>query len=148
ITYMAKTLLAIVSMRSLPALLFSDQGVMRTLGFSALVLESGYCDRGAGKRQEDTQPASPFTHQCLAEFMTHVTPQEIEQLFNTNIVNLAAHGAFHKKVTGIVDGTDIETTSTYQGVGMVKRKRKVHKKTGIKEVECIVYGWKAIVLFD
>jgi hypothetical protein len=31
---------------------------------------------------------------------------------------------------------------------MVRRKKKVHKKTGIKEVECIVYGWKAIVLFD
>jgi hypothetical protein len=148
VTYMAKTLLAIAPMRGLPMLLFSDQGIMRTLGFSAFVLEEGYCDRGAGKRREGTKPASPFTHQTLAEFMTQVTPQEIEQLFNTTIALLAANGTFHKKVTGIVDGTDIETTSTYQGVGMVKRKKKVQKKTGIKEIECIVYGWKAIVLYD
>lgn len=148
ITYMAKTLLAIAPMRGLPALLFSDQGLMRTLGFSAQVLEEGYCDRGAGKRREGTKPASPFTHQSLAEFMTQVTPQEIEQLYNTNIALLAAHGAFHKKVTGIVDATDIETTSSYPGAGMVKRKKKVQKKTGTKEIECIVYGWKAIVLFD
>ncbi|WP_313998608.1 transposase [uncultured Paenibacillus sp.] len=148
VTYMAKTLLAVTSMRSLPALLFSDQGIMRTLGFSAFVLEEGYCDRGAGKRKEGTKPASPFTHQTLAEFMTMATPQEMEQLFNTDIALLAASGVFHKKVTGIVDGTDIETTPTYKGAGMVRRKKKEQKKTGIKEVECILYGWKAIALFD
>lgn len=148
VTYMAKTLLDIPSMKSLPALLFSDQGVMRTLGFSAFVLEEGYCDRGAGKRNAGTKPASPFTPQTLAEFMTQATPREMEQLLNTNIAILAANGTFHKKVTGIVDGTDIETTSTYEGAGRVKRKKKVQKKTGIKEVECILYGWKAIVLFD
>lgn len=148
ITYMTKTLLDIIAMKGLPALLFSDKGIMRILGFSAQVLEEGYSDRGAGKRDEGTTPARPFTHQCLAQFMNQVTPQEIEQLYNTNIANLAAHGTFHKKVTGIVDGSDIETTSTYEGAGMIKRKKKVQKKTGIKEIECIVYGWKAIVLFD
>lgn len=57
VTYLAKTLLAILSMKSVPALLFSDQGLMCTLGFSALVLEEGYCDHGAGKRQKGTIPA-------------------------------------------------------------------------------------------
>ncbi|MFS8580403.1 MAG: transposase [Novibacillus thermophilus] len=148
ITYLAKTLLGIKAMKSLPALLFSDQGVMRTLGFSAMVLEEGYCNRGAGKRHNDTPPASPFTPQTLAEFMNKATPQEIEQLFNTNIANLAASGAFYQQVTGIIDGTDIETTPNYEGAGKVTRKKKIHNKKGVREIECVVYGWKAIVLFD
>jgi hypothetical protein len=67
ITYRAKTLLAIESMKSLPVLLFSDQGAMRTLG------------RGAGKRQEDIKPASPFTHRCLADFMSQFASSHVFQ---------------------------------------------------------------------
>jgi hypothetical protein len=49
-------------------------------------------------------------------------------LFNGVIRALAQAEVFRAKVTGIVDGTDLETTAQNEGCGQVTRKRKLTGK--------------------
>jgi hypothetical protein len=58
-------------------------------------------------------------------------------------------GVFNKKVTGIADGTDLETTERYRGCGQVTRKVHIEDKQGrMHEIEVTVYGWKVFLLID
>src|SRR5262249_48331828 len=49
--YSLKTLFGIESMNALPALLFSDEALMRLVGFNAQQVRQGVCQRGAAQRQ-------------------------------------------------------------------------------------------------
>jgi hypothetical protein len=49
--YSLKTLFGIESMHALPALLFSDEALMRLVGFNAHQVRHGVCQRGAAQRQ-------------------------------------------------------------------------------------------------
>jgi hypothetical protein len=51
--------------------------------------------------------------------------RDLEVLFNGAIRALAKTGIFGAKVTGIVDGTDLETTARYTGCGRVTRKVRI-----------------------
>jgi hypothetical protein len=54
-----------------------------------------------------------------------------------------------KQVTGIADGTDLETTARYRGCGQVTRKVRIEDKQGrVHEIEVTVYGWKVLLLID
>ena len=73
----------------------------------------------------------------------------LERLFNGIIRAVAKAGVFQAKVTGIVDGTDLETTAPYEGCGQVTRQRQMTDKRGrVHAIEVTVYGWKVIVLID
>jgi Transposase DDE domain len=75
--------------------------------------------------------------------------RDLQALFNGVIRALAKAGVFGKRVTGIADGTDLETTERYQGCGQTTRQRRVEDKWGrVQEIEVTVYGWKLIVLID
>ena len=54
----------------------------------------------------------------------------LERLFNGIIRAVAKAGVFQAKVTGMVDGTDLETTAQYEGCGQVTRKRQMTDKRG------------------
>jgi hypothetical protein len=49
--YSLKTWFGIESMHALPALLFSDEALMRLVGFKAYQVRHGVCQRGAAHRQ-------------------------------------------------------------------------------------------------
>jgi hypothetical protein len=62
---------------------------------------------------------------------------------------LATAGVFSKKVTGMADGTDLETTERYAGCGQATHKRRIADKRGkVHEIEVTVYGWKVLLLID
>jgi hypothetical protein len=62
---------------------------------------------------------------------------------------LAKAGVFGGKVTGIADGTDLETTPRYAGCGQITRKVRIEDKRGkVPEIEVTVYGWKVLLLSD
>jgi hypothetical protein len=146
--YSLKTLFGIESMHALPALLFSDEALMRLVGFNAQQVRHGVCQRGAAHRQgpRSTGPICPDT---LADNMVKLNRRDLEALFNGVIRALATTGVFAAKVTGIVDATDLETTAPYEGRGQVTRKRKITDKRGkVHEIEVTVYGWKLIVLIE
>jgi Transposase DDE domain len=146
--YGLKTLFGIESMNALPALLFSDEALMQLVGFNAQHVRQGVCQRGAAKRQGERTPA-PISPETLANNIVKLNLRDLEMVFNGAIRALAKAGLFGKKVTGIVDATDLETTERYEGCGQATRKRKVTDKHGhVHEIEVTVYGWKVIVLID
>jgi hypothetical protein len=146
--YGLKTLFGIESMNALPALLFSDEALMRLVGFNAQQVRHGVCQRGAAKRQ-GPRTEGPICPDALAKHLVQLNLRDLEAWFNGTMRALAQAGVFGAKVTGIVDATDLETTAAYEGCGQVTRKRKITDKHGhVREIEVTVYGWKPIVLID
>ena len=146
--YGLKPLYGVESMNALPALLFSDEALMRLVGFNAHQVRQGVCQRGAAKRQ-GPRTEGPICPDTLAANIVKLNLRGLEALFNGVIRALAKTGAFAAKVTGIVDATDLETTPQYEGCGQVTRKRRITDKRGqVHEIEVTVYGWKLIVLID
>jgi Transposase DDE domain len=146
--YGLKTLFGIESMHALPALLFSNEALMRLVGFNAHQVRHGVCQRGAAKRQ-GPRTTGPICPDALADNVVKLNVRDLEALFNGVIRALAKTGVFRSKVTGIVDATDLETTAQYAGCGQVTRTRKVTDKRGhVHAIEVTVYGWKLIVLID
>jgi hypothetical protein len=146
--YSLKTLFGVDSMNALPPLLFSDEALMRLVGFNAQQVRQGVCQRGAATRQgpRTTGPICPDT---LAANVVQLNIRDLEILFNRVICALAKAGVLAAKVTGIVDATDLETTAQYEGCGQATRKRKMTDKRGhVHEIEVTVYGWKLIVLIE
>jgi len=108
--YGLKTLFGIESMHALPPLLFSDEAVMQLVGFNAQQVRQGICQRGATKRQGKRSPG-PICPETLANNIVKVNLRDLESLFNGAIQALAKAGVFGKQVTGMADGTDLETTA-------------------------------------
>jgi Transposase DDE domain len=143
-----KTLLGIESMNALPALLFSDEALMRLVGFNAHQVQHGVCQRGAAKRQ-GPRTAGPICPEALAHNLVKLHLRDLEALFNGSIQALAQAGRLGTTVTGILDATDLETTQHYAGCGQVTRKQKVTDKWGkVHQIEVTVYGWKVLVLIE
>jgi Transposase DDE domain len=146
--YSLKTLFGIESMHALPALLFSDEALMRLVGFTAHQVRHGVCQRGAAHRR-GPRTTGPICQDALADNIVQLNLRDLEALFNRVIRALAKAGVFAPKVTGIVDATDLGTTAQYAGCGHVTRKRKITDKRGkVHEVEVTVYGFKLIVLIE
>ena len=146
--YSLKTLFGIESMHALPALLFSDEALMRLVGFNAHQVRSGVCQRGAAQRQ-GPRLTGPICADALADNIVKLNVRDLEVLFNGVIRALGKAGVFAAKVTGIVDATDLETTAAYEGCGQVTRQRKITDKRGkVHEIEVTVYGWKVIILIE
>jgi hypothetical protein len=148
VLYGLKTLFGIESMHALPALLFSDEAVMPLVGFNAQQVRQGICQRGATKRQGERTPG-PISPETLANNIVKLNLRDLESLFNGAIRALAKAGVFAKQVTGIADGTDLETTARYCGCGQVTRKVRIEDTQGrMQEIEVTVYGWKVLLLID
>jgi DDE family transposase len=146
--YGLKTLLGIESINALPALLFSDEALMQLVGFTAQQVRDGMCQRGAAKRQGERTPG-PICPDTLAKNIVKWNLRQLEAVFNGAIRALAQAGVFGKKVTGIADGTDLETTARYRGCGQVTRKVRIEDTHGrVHEIEVTVYGWKVLLLID
>jgi Transposase DDE domain len=146
--YGVKTLCGIKSINALPRLLFSDEALMQLVGFNAQQVRQGVCRRGTAKRQRARSPG-PICPDTLANNMVKCNLRELETLFNGAIRAVAKAGVFGKRVTGIVDGTDLETTERYAGCGQATRKRRIEDKWGkVHEIEVTVYGWKVLLLIE
>lgn len=73
--------------------------------------------------------------------------RDLEAVFHGAIRALAKAGVFEGKVTGIADGTDLETTERYTGCGQVTRTVRIEDKRGkVHEIEVTVYGWKVFLV--
>ena len=148
--YMLKILFGVESMHSLPPLLFSNEGAMRMVGFNAHEIENGVCERGKKKKktEQGQDKDGPICDDALSRNIVKIPFKVIEKLFNGVVKILAKRGMFPKRLSVIIDPTDIRTTSKYKGCGSVTRKKRVRNKEGkLKEIEITVWGWKLIVIF-
>jgi hypothetical protein len=133
-----QTLYGVESMNALPAVRCSDEALMRLVGFNAHQVRQGVCQRGAAKRRGPRMEGL-ICPDTLAANVVKLNLRDLEALFHGAIRALAQSGAFAAKVTGIVDGTDLETTAQYEGCGHVTRKRKITDKRGqVHELEVTV----------
>jgi hypothetical protein len=146
--YGLKTLFGLGRMNVLPGLLFRDGALMPLVGFNAQQVRPGVCQRGRTKRQGARSPG-PICPDTLANNIVQCNLRDLEALFNGVIRALAKAGGFGKRVTGIADGTDLETTERDAGCGQVTRKRRIEEKWGRgQEIAITVYGWKVLLLID
>jgi hypothetical protein len=127
--YSLKTRFGIESMHALPALLVSDEALMRLVGFNAQQVRQGVCQRGAAQRQ-GPRITGPICSDTLADNIVKLNVRDLEALFKSVIRALAKAGVFAAQVTGIVDATDLETTAGDEGCGQVTRQRKITDKRG------------------
>src|ERR1700752_3929655 len=143
-----KTLFGIESIKALPRLLFSDEALMRLVGFNAQQVRQGICQRGATTRQGGRLPGA-MGPETLAKHIVKWNLRNLDAVFNGAMRALATAGVFGGKVTGIADGTDLETTERYTGCGQVTRKVRIEDQRGkVHAIEVTVYGWKVLLLID
>jgi hypothetical protein len=146
--YGVKTLFGIESINALPSLLFSDEALMQLVGCNAQQVRQGICQRGATTRQGERLPG-PICPDTLANNIVKWNLRDLEAVCNGSIRALAKAGILGAKVTGIADGTDLETTERYTGCGQVTRKVHLEDTRGrMHEIEVTVYGWKVLLLID
>jgi hypothetical protein len=146
--YGLKTLFGIESMNALPPLLLSDAALMQLVGFNAHQVRQGICQRGATRRQGERSPG-PLCPDTLAKNIVKWNLRDLEAVFNGSIRALAHAGVFGAQVTGIADGTALETTDRYRGCGQVTRQVRIEDKQGqVHEIEVTVYGWKVLLLIE
>src|SRR6266850_4181015 len=146
--YGLKTLFGIERMNALPSLLFSDEALMQLVGFNAQQVRHGVCQRGATKRQGERAPG-PMCPDTLAKNIVKWNLRDLEMVFNGAIRAWAAAGVFGATITGIADGTDLETTERYAGCGQVTRTVRIEDTRGkVHAIEVTVYGWKVLLLID
>jgi hypothetical protein len=144
--YGRKSLFGLERMHALPEWLCSDEASRRLVGFKAHQVRHGVCHRGAAKRQ-GPRTAGPICPEALANHLVKLAVRALEALFNGAIRALAQAGVFQAQVTGMVEGTDLETTAHYQGCGQVTRTRPLTDTRGKgRESEVTVYGWKVIIV--
>lgn len=142
ILYLFKVLLGIEYLNEVPFKLFNDKGLMKLLGFSTKDLKEGTNKRGKGK-------SKPLHKDTLGDGMSNFEPKEMEKLFNNVIKLLVQFGILRSRITSIVDGTDIETTSLYENCGLKKITHEKKDKRGkLVEIEEYIYGFKLIYLYD
>jgi hypothetical protein len=99
-----------------PTLLFSDEALMRLVGFNAPQVRQGICQRGASQRQVARGPG-PMCPDTLAKHLVQWHVRDLAGVCNGAIRALAQAGVVAKQVTGMADGTDLETTARYRGCG-------------------------------
>ena len=147
--YLLKVLFGGQSMNEMPRVLFSNLGLMELIGFNAYQCANGLTTRGESKRRHK-QAQGPLSPQCVADNISKLGEQELEDLFNQMVSLLARWGFFHGTLLVALDGSKLPTPKSYEGCGKLKQTRSVKIK-GQKEAateEYYLYGWKVLVLID
>jgi hypothetical protein len=121
---------------------------MPLVGFNAQHVRQGRCQRGATKRQGERSPG-PISAETLANHIVKLHVRDLERVFNGAIRALAKAGIVGKKVTGMADGTDLETTERSRGCGQVTRTVGIEDTQGrVHAIEVTVYGWTVLRLIE
>src|SRR5258708_9661041 len=147
--YLLKVLVGGESMNELPRVLFSDLGLMELVGFNAQQCEEGLTKRGDAQRKTKKKQG-PLTAQCLADNISKLGEEEMEQLFNQMVQLLARRNFFRGKLVVALDGSKLPTPKSYEGCGKLKQTRQVKVKgqQAAAMEEYYVYGWKVLVLIE
>ena len=147
VLYMEKVIYGIKHMDSLEELLFSDQSAMRLIGFNAHQVKNGVCRRGESKRKNKKRIGA-IIPETLANNLVKIPIRQVENFFNNCIKSLAKAKTFPKKLSVIIDATDIATKKDFPGASSVTRHEDIVDKFGrIKSIEVTVWGFKLIALF-
>lgn len=143
-----------------PVILHS-QSLMRLVGFNGRQVREGTCDRGKKKslvdsddEQDDKKPTKirgPVCPDFISSYITAIAASVLEKLFNQVIAILAKNNFFPKKVSAILDASEIQSTEQCSGCGKVTKEKAPElrrRKHRIRKVYEIVFGFKIWVVWD
>lgn len=120
-----KTRFGIECIKAWPMSLFSDEALIRLVGYNTQQVHQGICQRGATKRQEERVPG-PMSPDTLAKRLVKWNFRDREVVFNGAIRALAQGSIFGAKVAGIADGKMWRPPSALAAVAR-RRARSVWK---------------------
>lgn len=142
LTYQARVLLGIDSVNKIPHMLFGDIGLLMTLGWTAVQIKEGVCNRGEGKHN------GPIHKDTLPDCLERLSCEEVTKCLNDGIKLLSKIGM---RFSGIfaLDATDLTTTSKCKGRGVKRIEHKKRDKDGnLVVIPEIIYGFKLLLVFD
>jgi len=146
--YGLKTLGGIERTHALPRLLFSDVALMSWVGFKAQQVRDGVCQCG-GTNGQGQRPLGPMSPDTLAKNIVYWQLPDLEGVFYGVIRALAKTGGFGAKVTGIADGTDLDTTERDTGCGQVTRQVRLEDQRGrVHAIDVTVSGGNVLLVID
>ncbi len=141
------------------AVILHSQPLMRLVGFNGRAVREGTCNRGKKKspsdcEQNDQQPTKirgPVCPEFIVFSITAIVASALEKLLNGAIAILAANNFSPKKVSAVLDASEIQSTEQCQGCGKVKKEKAPElrrRKCRIRKVYEIVFGFKIWVVWD
>jgi hypothetical protein len=141
------------------SVILHSQPLMRLVGFNGRAVREGTCNRGKKKspsncEQNDQQPTKirgPVCPEFIASSIAVIAASALEKLLNGVIAILAANNFFPKKVSAVLDASEIQSTEQCQGCGKVKKEKAPElrrRKRRIRKVYEIVFGFKIWVVWD
>jgi hypothetical protein len=138
----------IASINARPALWFSDAALRPWVGFNAPRVRDGLCQRGAAMRQGE-RTSGPIGPDPWAKTMVQGHLRPLEAVCNGASRALAQAGVLGTQVTGLADGTDLETPERDRGCGQVTRTVRREDTPGrAHKIAGTVDGWKVRRLSD
>lgn len=144
--YLIKIVYGICYMEPIADLIFTNQALMKLVGFNATQIKDGVCKRGDCKRKHK-EKTGPICVDALSNNLVKLSVKTVEALFNQAIVALATFGSFPSKIVGIIDTSLLETTKSFQGCGKTSREKEVRDKNGQKTtIKVEMFGFKVAVL--
>ena len=146
--YGRQTVCGMEARHALPALLCSDEAAMRLAGGNAVPRRDGLCQRRHAKRQ-GAQAPGPLCPDTWADNIVTLSLEAMAACRHGVGQDLAQAKVFARQVTGIVEGTDLETTARSAGCGQATRQRQRTDTRGQgREIAVTVYGWKLRVMIE
>ena len=144
--YLIKIIYGICHMEPVSDLIFTNQALMKLVGFNAAQIKNGVCNRGDSKRKHK-EKSGPICVDTLANNLIKLSVKTVEAIFNQGICALAVFGSFPKKIVGIIDTSLIETPKTFPGCGKTIREKEVRDKNGQWVTTTVeIFGFKVGVL--
>ena len=133
---------------ALPALLCSDEAALRLAGGNAVPRRDGLCQRRHAQRQ-GAQAPGPLCPDTWADNIVPLSLEAMAACRNGVGQDLAQAKGFARQVTGIVEGTDLETTARSAGCGQATRQRQRTDTRGQGRAIAVTgYGWKLRVMIE
>jgi hypothetical protein len=75
--------------------------------------------------------------------------RDLQGVCNGAIRTLAKAGIFGAKVTGMMDGTNLEAIERYSGCGQMTRPVRIEDTRGQGHaIEVTIYDWKVLLMID
>ena len=146
--YGRQTVCGMEARHALPALLCSDEAAMRLAGGNAVPRRDGLCQRRHAKRQ-GAQAPGPLCPDTWADNIVTLSLEAMAACRHGVGQDLAQAKVFARQVTGIVEGTDLETTARSAGCGQATRQRQRTDTRGQgREIAVTVYGWNLRVMIE
>lgn len=142
--YFLRCLARIPSQNALPDLLFSDEALMRRLGFNAHQLRSGLSQRGAHRRRGPRHNL-PLDPEALTQNILKLDLDEVQATLTEILRRVWAQiPPPASPLWVIIDGTLIEVGPEAKGATRTSRSRQVLTKEGLKAVQELHIGYKLI----